>query len=41
MVLLILWAPVWFKSSRFSQISAPPAFSVKRLAKYSGDGRPT
>ena len=40
-VLLILWAPVWLRSSRLSQIWAPPICSLSRRAWYSGDGRPT
>ena len=32
MQLLILCAPVWFRSSRLNQICAPPTFSDQRLA---------
>jgi hypothetical protein len=39
-VLLILWAPVWFRSSRLSQMRYPSR-SDRRAAKVSGDGRPT
>ena len=39
-VLLILCAPVWFRSSRLSQTRAPTR-SEKRGASLSGDGRPT
>ena len=39
-VLLILWAPVCSRSSRFSQISTP-ASSERRRARNSGEGRPT
>jgi hypothetical protein len=38
--LLILWAPVWLRSSRFSQMRAPPACSVMRGATWHADGRP-
>ena len=31
--LLILWAPVWFRSSRLSQTLAPPQWSVSRSAR--------
>jgi hypothetical protein len=31
-VLLILCAPVWFRSSRFSQICAPPSSRESRAA---------
>ena len=40
MVLFILCAPVWFKSSRFKKILVL-YFSDKRLAKYKGVGLPT
>ncbi len=40
MTLLILWAPVWFSSSRLKYSLAPPKCSVRRSAKYSGLGRP-
>jgi len=33
MVLLILCAPVWFRSSRLSRICAPPTFAESRAAK--------
>ncbi|KAG1524523.1 hypothetical protein G6F50_018521 [Rhizopus delemar] len=32
MVLLILCAPVWFRSSRLSRICAPPTWSLRRWA---------
>jgi hypothetical protein len=38
--LLILWDPVWFRSSRLRITRAPPAFSAKRGASVIGDGRP-
>ena len=31
--LLILWLPVWVRSSRLSQMRAPPAWAVRRGAK--------
>src|SRR3954447_12926629 len=37
--LLILWAPVWRRSSRLSQTSEPAA-SDRRRARYRGVGRP-
>mmetsp|Transcript_48185 Transcript_48185/g.96436 ORF Transcript_48185/g.96436 Transcript_48185/m.96436 type:complete len:203 (-) Transcript_48185:349-957(-) len=40
MALLILCAPVCARSSRFSQICAPPIFSVSRFAWYVGVGPP-
>src|SRR6478672_12700609 len=39
-VLLILWAPVWFRSSRLRYTRAP-TFSDRRGASLNGDGRPT
>ena len=36
MQLLILCAPVWFRSSRFSQICAPPSFSRPALRVIDG-----
>ena len=39
-VLLILWAPVWQRSSRFRYTRAPPQFRVMRFASLSGVGRP-
>jgi hypothetical protein len=39
--LLILCAPVWHRSSRLSQIRAPPRVDDSRFASYSGVGRPT
>ena len=41
MVLLILCAPVWRRSSRLSHTWAPPKASVRRAASVSGVGRPT
>mmetsp|Transcript_19268 Transcript_19268/g.55455 ORF Transcript_19268/g.55455 Transcript_19268/m.55455 type:complete len:292 (+) Transcript_19268:827-1702(+) len=41
MALLILWAPVWARSSRLSQMVAPPAYSVRRAALCRGVGPPT
>ncbi len=41
MVLLILCAPVWLRSSRFNQICAPPQCCDSRFAWYTGLGRPT
>ena len=38
--LLILWAPVWHRSSRFSH-TREPSRSDSRPAKVSGVGRPT
>ena len=38
--LLILWAPVWAKSSRFRYICAPPIEWVRFSAKYRGVGLP-
>ncbi len=38
--LLILWAPVWRRSSRLRKIRAPPRLSESRLAYVSGVGRP-
>ena len=38
--LLILCAPVWQRSSRLSQMRAPPQCSLSRAAKESGVGRP-
>ena len=37
--LLILWEPVWLRSSRLNQTFAPTA-SENRGPKYSGEGRP-
>ena len=37
--LLILWAPVWQRSSRLSRMVAPQR-SLRRCAWYSGVGRP-
>mmetsp|Transcript_90829 Transcript_90829/g.257171 ORF Transcript_90829/g.257171 Transcript_90829/m.257171 type:complete len:259 (+) Transcript_90829:819-1595(+) len=39
--LLILWAPVCASSSRLNQSCAPPSFSERFLAWYSGVGPPT
>ena len=39
-VLLILWAPVWHRSSRFRKMRVP-YFADSRLASNSGVGRPT
>ena len=38
--LLILWDPVWLRSSRLSRIRAPPACSDSFAASVSGEGRP-
>src|SRR5699024_5970404 len=38
--LLILWLPVWLRSSRLSRIRAPPASCEKRGASESSEGRP-
>jgi hypothetical protein len=40
MALLILWLPVCAKSSRFSQICAPPMEADNRRACVSGVARP-
>ena len=40
-VWLILWAPVWFRSSRLSTIRAPPSSSERRSSGVRGEGRPT
>ena len=40
-VWLILWAPVWLRSSRLSRIRAPPSWSESRSALVIGEGRPT
>ena len=40
MALLILWAPVWFKSSRLSQRLKPSCLD-KLGQRYRGEGRPT
>jgi hypothetical protein len=39
-VLLILWAPVWFRSSRLSSTGAPIS-AENRGATEIGEGRPT
>ena len=39
--LLILWDPVWVRSSRFRKIRAPPSAPDNRAASYSGVARPT
>ena len=38
--LLILWEPVWLRSSRLSRTRTPPACSPKRFASVSRLGRP-
>ena len=38
--LLILWEPVWLRSSRLSRMRAPPACADSRGASVSGVGRP-
>ena len=41
MVLLILWAPVWAKSSRFKRMVAPPMTLDSWGHGVSGVARPT
>ncbi len=40
MVLLTLWAPRWLRSSRLSQICAPPSFLLRLRQWKTGLGRP-
>ena len=40
-VVLILCAPVWFRSSSLSRMRAPPTSRDRRTASYTGLGRPT